>query len=63
MSHYLKQYNAKPKGAGIMLEIDVATCVSDKTPSLKDIWYKILPTMKYVQNFAYSLFYAWAIYL
>ena len=29
----------------------------------KDIYYKILPMLKSVQYFAYSLFYAWAIHL
>ena len=31
--------------------------------NFKDICYLILPILKYFQNFAYSLFYAWAIHL
>ena len=36
---------------------------SHTTSDLKDICYSILTMLKYVQYYAYSVFYAWAIHL
>ena len=52
------------KNVGPLMGAFFACAISTKgIIDLKDICYKILPMLKYVRYFAYSLFYAWAIHL